>query len=77
MQAQKGDLHIAAATMVNNAERACTAGDQFAMSIALYHLASVLASLEQDDMALLLGAWCEHNAAIYSIDDPLICDDHR
>jgi predicted ATPase/class 3 adenylate cyclase len=70
VQAQKGDLHRAAATMVNNAERACIAGDQFAMSIALYHLASVLASLEQDDMALLLGAWCEHNSAIYSIDNP-------
>jgi predicted ATPase len=70
VQVQKGDLRGAAGTMVDNAERAYARGDQFAASIALFHLASVLASLGRAEAALLIGGWCDHHGAVFAAGNP-------
>ena len=57
MQARKGALAAAAKTLLETAERAMRKGDHYAIAITVSLMACVLATVGDDEAALVLGAW--------------------
>ena len=59
LQAEKGNMLGATRSLVGVAERSANAGDHFAASVAITHLALVFADMGDERSALLLGAWID------------------
>lgn len=59
LQARKGDVTGAVATLVDTAERGERTGDRFATNLTLGYLALMLALLGEEEAALVVGTWAE------------------
>jgi hypothetical protein len=70
LQARKGDLAAAAATLVDVAERAELKGDRFAMALGLHYLASIVAGMGDGETATLLSAWNERHGTLVDYSHP-------
>jgi predicted ATPase/class 3 adenylate cyclase len=70
IQIRAGNFDDAATTLMGNIERAIARGDQFALSISMLGLASVLAALDHEETALFVRGWCWANSIYYPTDHP-------
>jgi tetratricopeptide (TPR) repeat protein len=70
LQTRKGDLPLAASTLVDVAETAERKGDHFAIAMSLIYLAAVLANLGDGETAILLAAWSESRSASVDASHP-------
>ena len=71
LQARRGDWASASNMLVEAAERANRQGQHFATAGALGHLAILLAAMQADEAALLLGIWSEHTGGRLDTSHPL------